>query len=144
MVLRAHMNFCRIYENGLGPQLKSLKVLLDLFVINLVGARGFFASWSSTSLWRQCRPCPCRPAAVALPCIHEAGPPAAQIQIRSTFGQYFDIQYKYIEDTKRKTLCTYSKIQIFFTLQTAQYFDLIRTNFPHLWIQNQNNFSNFN
>ena len=37
-----------------------------------------------------------------------------QIQIWSTFSKYFNIQYKYIEGTKRKILCTYSKIQIFF------------------------------
>ena len=36
-----------------------------------------------------------------------------QIPIWSTFGQIFQHSIKYIENAKRKTLCTYSKIQIF-------------------------------
>ena len=62
-----------------------------------------------------------------------------QIQIWSTFGKYFGIQYKYIENIskKKKLYAHIAKYKYFFTLQIAQHFNLIRTNFPHLWIQNQ-------
>ena len=44
---------------------------------------------------------------------------------------------------KEKLYAHIAKYKYFFTLQIAQYFNLIRTHFPQMWNQTQNNFSNF-
>ena len=69
---------------------------------------------------------------------------ATKFQFGLHLSKYSNVQKKYQQILKGKLYAHIAKYKYFFTLQFAQYFDLIRTNFLQMWNETQNNFSNFN
>ena len=65
-------------------------------------------------------------------------------QFGQHLGEYSDIQQNIPKMLKQKHYTLIAKYKYFLTLQFAQYFDIIRTNFPQMCNQIQKNFPNFN
>ena len=67
-----------------------------------------------------------------------------KFQFGLQLGKYSNVQQNISKILKGKLYAHIGKYKYFFTLQFAEYLNLIQPNITQMWNQIQNNFSNFN